>query len=91
MTISWILAPVLENMEKYVRYPSKSVNYNNTNSLRITEIRERVKCTVGLGSNQNVYFATIGELLVSHGSAASWVLYCYLFCDLTYIDLFYLS
>ena len=29
MTISWILAPVLENVEKYVRYPSKSVNYNN--------------------------------------------------------------
>lgn len=29
MTISWILAPVLEDMEKYVRYPSKSVNYNN--------------------------------------------------------------
>ena len=29
MTISWILAPVLENVEQYVRYPSKSVNYNN--------------------------------------------------------------
>jgi len=29
MTISWILAPVLEDMERYVRYPSKSVNYNN--------------------------------------------------------------
>ena len=28
-TISWILAPVLEDMERYVRYPSKSVNYNN--------------------------------------------------------------
>jgi hypothetical protein len=29
MTISWILAPVLENVEQYVMYPSKSVNYNN--------------------------------------------------------------
>ena len=29
MTISWIFTPVLENMEKYVSYPSKSVNYNN--------------------------------------------------------------
>jgi hypothetical protein len=32
-TISWILAPVLEDMERYVRYPSKSVNYNNTRFL----------------------------------------------------------
>ena len=29
MTISWILAPVLENVDMYVRYPGKSVNYNN--------------------------------------------------------------
>ena len=29
ITISWILAPVLEDMERYIRYPSKSINYNN--------------------------------------------------------------
>lgn len=33
ITISWILAPVLEDMERYVRYPSKSVNYNNISFL----------------------------------------------------------
>ncbi len=41
-TISWIITPVIERMDEYVRYPRKSVLYNNIEFLK--DYRNRRSC-----------------------------------------------